>query len=231
MDFPMPTRPSPHYSLACTGCLCLGLALAVACGGSDPAPKSAAEEQAEQSSAVAFFERGKRLAEAGDSVRAEQYLSAAVRKGYPMEQVLPWLMQVCLSGSRLRSALNYALPYLDQHPEALELRQVVATIHLSLGQPLEARDQLLTILAQDANAGDAQYLLGLTEWEGFGNKASAREHFQRYLELVPSGRHARAARAWLLRYPEPVASPEPIQPSEAAPGARDTSSSSKEVSQ
>jgi tetratricopeptide (TPR) repeat protein len=193
-----------------------------------PDPNAAAHE---------LFDEGNQLAATGDSVRAEQYLAAALREGYPGEEVLPPLLRVCLAGSRLRAALNYATPYLKKHPDAVWLRYLVATVYLGLGQPLHARENLLAIEGQAPYAARVQYLLGETEWEGFGDAAAAAGHFREYLRVEPEGAYAREVSEWLDTHgtglaagvhtaavaPEPLAAvPVSAEPSAAAPIRQDS---------
>ena len=157
-----------------------------------PSPAEAAEAAAKE-----LFDQGSRLARQGDSVRAEQYLAAALREGFDPEQVLPLLMRVCLLESRLRAALNHATPYLKKHPDAVWLRYLVATVYLGLEQPQHAKEQLHLIEMQAPKHGRTQYLLGLTEWEGFKNQPAAEAHFREYLRLEPGGPYAREVEEWL----------------------------------
>jgi hypothetical protein len=66
-----------------------------------------------------------------------------------------------------------------------------------LHQPARARTELLTIEARAPGYPKTQYMLGLTEWEGFGNEAAARTHFLTYAKLEPSGRYAPEVGEWL----------------------------------
>lgn len=133
----------------------------------------------------------------GDSVRAEQYLAAALREGHDWRAALPPLLRVCLTGSRLRAALNYASPYLKSHPDEVWLRYLVATVYLGLGQPLRAREHLYAMRGKAPYQARTEYLLGQTEWEGFGNAAAATAHFREYLRIEPDGANAREVSEWL----------------------------------
>jgi tetratricopeptide (TPR) repeat protein len=174
------------------------LALAVACRAPEPAQNPRVLGVLDDGRRA--FERGRELARLGDSVRAEQYLAAALARGYAPPETLRWLLGVCIQGSRLRAAVHYATPYLAAHPEAARLRYVVATLYLGLAQPLPARDELLELLARAPAYADAHYLLGVIEWEGFGELGRAREHFDAYLARAPGGPHAVSASAWLARH-------------------------------
>ena len=152
-----------------------------------PPPSSSAEQ------AQALFQRGREAAQRGDSVRAEQYLSLALERGYDAERVLPVLLRVCLASSRLRAALDHAEPYLRDHPEAEALRYLVATIHAGLGQTDEARLALEQLLRTNPNNADAHYLLGILD----ADASSARAHFRSYLDVAPRGEHAAEVRSRL----------------------------------
>jgi tetratricopeptide (TPR) repeat protein len=167
-----------------------------ACGAS-ATPAAQTAEQHDQAAARALFERGIALTREGDSVRAEQYLAASMREGYDWEVALPVLMRVCLTGSRLRAALNYASPYLKKYPDAVWLRYLVATVYLGLGQPLHAREHLLAIQGLPPYEARTQYLLGQTEWEGFGDATAATRHYREYLRLEPNGPNSREISEWL----------------------------------
>jgi tetratricopeptide (TPR) repeat protein len=202
-----PSSRAPRHgvrrALAPRALLLCGAIAASACHA--PAPASAPSAPSPGDEAQRAFERGRELARLGDSVRAEQYLAAALRGGYQPLETLRWLIGVCSAGSRLRAAIHYAEPYLAAHPEAAGLRYVVATLLLGLGQPLRARELLLEIAERAPELGDARYLLGLVEWEAFGDAARAREHFRAYLERAPEGAHRASADAWLERHPAEVA--------------------------
>jgi tetratricopeptide (TPR) repeat protein len=175
--------------------LLLSSCLAACSAGSAAAPAASATSRSE--AALALFKRGQVLAAEGDSVRAEQYLAAALREGYDWQEALPPLLRVCLTGSRLRAGLNYAAPYLKAHPDVTWLRYLVATVYLGLGQPVRAREHLLAIEGQAPYTARTEYLLGLTEWEGLGNEAAAAAHFNEYLRVEPNGPNAREVSEWL----------------------------------
>lgn len=145
--------------------------------------------------AATLFQRGQDAAKRGDSVRAEQYLSLALDRGYDADRGLPLLLQVCLSNSRLRAALDHAEPYLRDHPDAETLRYLVATIHVGLGQTNEARVELEQLLRANAESSDAHYLLGVLDSDG--DVESARTHFRTYLDVAPKGERAPEVRSRL----------------------------------
>lgn len=137
-----------------------------------------------------LFRRGLALAQRGDLIRAEQYLAAAIERGYPRDRGLPILLRVCVASSRLTTALDYARPYLEEHPEDWPLRHLVASIHLGLGHPDDARRELERVIADAPNEAEPHYLLAVVLRDELGDVDGARPHFQRYLELAPEGRRA-----------------------------------------
>ncbi|MGC4068893.1 MAG: hypothetical protein QM784_30470 [Polyangiaceae bacterium] len=96
------------------------------------------------------------------------------------------LLEACLQSSHLRAALNHAAPYLLEHPEDDALRYLVATVHVGLGQTLEARRELGLLLQRNDSNPDAHYLLGVIEAET--NVASARGHFLEVLRYSKDDR-------------------------------------------
>lgn len=178
-----------------------------ACGaGQQPGPAvnpGTGSDPLQRQSAESLFQRGRQSADRGDTVRAEQYLELALDKGYARSRVLPVLLSVCLSSGRLRSALNYAEPELRLRPDDAELRYLVASIHLGLGQRDEARDELEQLLRLNPDQAAALYLLGVVEADELGLQLSAREHFESYLRAAPRGKHAAEVRDRLSRLEAP----------------------------
>jgi tetratricopeptide (TPR) repeat protein len=149
-------------------------------------------------SAEELFQRGVRIGEAGDFIRAEQYIAAAIERGYPEGAAMPALMRVCVESSRLTAALAYAEPYLARHPGEWSLRLLVASIKMGLEQHEQARDELLRVI-EDApeEPPQAHYFLGVLLRDQLGDMEAARVHFRRYLALAPDGNHRDEARAAL----------------------------------
>lgn len=168
---------------------------ALGCASTTPNLPPAANVTFRDDEAASLFQRGQAAARRGDSVRAEQYLSLAIDRGYDVERALPLLLQVCLSSSRLRSALDHAEPYLRDHPDAEALRYLVATIHVGLAQTSEARVELEQLLRANADSSDAHYLLGVLDSDG--DVDSARTHFRAYLDVAPKGERAPEVRSRL----------------------------------
>ncbi len=170
-------------------------------------------------SAETLFQLGVEL-EATDSIRSEQYLSAALARGYPEAEVIPVILGVCVRVSRFGDALDYAEPYLERHPEDWALRVLVASIHMGLGHPNEAQRHLAVVLEVAPDAPSGHYLMAIVARDALDDALLARSHFTRYLELAPDGEHASEARLELRRTDASGAPvPAPVRlPSHEAPG-------------
>lgn len=189
--------------------LFLGLTL-VACASAGPGasatrPGSSAGARGQE---AWFFRQGLAAAERGDGVRAEQYLAMAREHGYPAERVLPALLKVCLASSRLRAALDYAEPYLRQHPDQDALRFLVANIHVGLGQHEDALAELDRLTTRNPRFNEAYFLRAALLFDH--DAAAAIAALRSYLELAPQGVHAAEARSRLseLLLREGASSPE-----------------------
>lgn len=173
------------------------VAVVVGCGhNAGPSPAfSSQEANLRSDNAINLYQRGREAARMGDSIRAEQYLSMAANAGYDQRRILPLILKVCLQGSRLRSALDHAEPYLLQHPEDQALRFLVATIHLSLGHIDAAKICLEELLRANEQNPDAQYLLGILAMDSAPSEAT--EHLNKYLTLSPKGDRSAEAKSRL----------------------------------
>ncbi len=193
---PAAPQPPPRVGAFASRTLWLAPALALlgALGACGPRPMAEAEETppadpVNEVEAEELFAQGLQLAQGGDLTRAEQYIGAAIVRGYPKDRALPLLMRVCIAASRLRVAIGYAEPYLDEHPRHWSLRLVVGSLYLSLDEPVKARRHLETVLRQKPDEPEAHYLMGLLMRDEVGDPTAAHRHFERYLELAPEGEH------------------------------------------
>jgi tetratricopeptide (TPR) repeat protein len=183
---------SRQFGLFATGLLLAGLS---GCSSATPEARLPPASATNAEQAQALFQRGREAADRGDSVRAEQYFSLALERGYDSSRVLPLLLRVCLASSRLRATLDHAEPYLRDHPEAEALRYLVATIHAGLGQTADAHLELEQLLRTNPNSADGHYLLGILDSDT--DASSARAHFRSYLDVTPGGEHAAEVRGRL----------------------------------
>ena len=169
--------------------------LLAACGAHTGVQPRDRDLAAGQSEATRLVQKGRAAIASGDTVRAEQYLTLAIARGADEGAVMKDVLAACIAGSRLRGALDHALPYLQRHPEDDELRYLVASLHDSLGQHGEARAQLERLLNHDPDHADALFLAGVLASPTAPDVA--RQHFGRYLSLEPQGRHAAEVRGRL----------------------------------
>jgi tetratricopeptide (TPR) repeat protein len=189
------------------------------CGSGPLSSAQAARIESEKAiSADRLFTRGTALAEQGQLVRAEQYLSLAASRGYPETRTVPILLKVCLAASRLRSALNYAEPFLARHPNDWKLRYLVASLYLGLDQPERAKLELERVLSEAPSHAPAHYLLAVLMRDSLADIGAAAEHFQEYLTLDANGDHAAEVSLWLREY-RPSAGQRPGAPSVSRPSS------------
>jgi tetratricopeptide (TPR) repeat protein len=198
--------------------LVLSIALGLACGASSTPPNArpAMPDPLADVEAEELYAHGAALAQQGDSMRAEQYIVAAVERGFPVDEALPLLIQVCVASDRLSSALSHAEPHLRQHPDRWPLRHVVGTLYLGLGRVDDAQRELERVVDQAPNAAMPHFHLGMLLYENRGDREAARPHLERYLELDPDGRHVAEARSVLTS--RDVRCIERIEPVDAVDG-------------
>jgi hypothetical protein len=89
-------------------------------------------------------------------------------------------------------------PAIEAEPGAADIMVILARVQIDLGRTAEARLWAKRALQVKRNLPDAYVFLGGAEQE-MGNPAEAKAAYKRYLELAPTGRHARELRAVLDR--------------------------------
>jgi tetratricopeptide (TPR) repeat protein len=194
-----------RVTLLLSGCLigAAGCATAagkggVSTGAASAAPSAVATTEAtDDRSAETLFRRGVELQHLGDSTRAEQYLGAAIARGYPIAQAFPALLDVCLASDRFDTALRYARARLLQSPDDWSLRYLVATLELSAGHDDRALPELRRLIDEKPDRPEAHYLLAVVARDHLGNRTLAARSFGTYLGLDPVGAHASEAKAFL----------------------------------
>ena len=166
-----------------------------ACGGSStPRPRS--PDPLASASGKMLLERGRAFHEAGDTIRAEQYLVAAIHRGAPARKVMPILLATCIRGQRFRAALAHAERYLAHRPDDRKLRQLTASLYLATSQPEKAREALEALVEDDPDRAEPRYLLAMAHQQ-LGDSDKAADQLRAFVELEPDGAMAREARAWL----------------------------------
>lgn len=189
------------------GVVCVGLLLgALGCASATPpdpvSPATVQRQRAEM--ARSLLETGRELAAQGDSLRAEQYLRAALAGGAPAEEVVPVLISVCIASQRYRAAIADARDHLQLHPSATRLRFVLASLLAGLGDFPAAVDELTQLVSHQPNHALGHYALGVLYRDRLRHAERADQEFRAYLQLAPGGSHAEEARASLLQHVEAV---------------------------
>lgn len=161
-----------------------------------PSPTARAAGTASELRA-ALFARGMERTGQGDDVRGEQYVVAAMARGYPEGAAVHALVRICVAARRLRTALSYAQPYAARHPGDLPLQLLLSTIHAALGEPEQARGLLEGMLRGAPEYAPARYFLGVLLRDSFAEPESASVELAAYLAREPGGEHAGEVRRWL----------------------------------
>lgn len=182
--------------LAVIGCF----AGALGCAGASSSTRTPTPDPLADVEADELYGHGLGMAERGDLVRAEQYILAAIEKGFDRGEALPSLLRVCIASQRYAIALRHANPYLQEHPEDWALRYLVATLHLAIGSEERARTELEKVIRDAPEQAVPYYTLGMLHHERHADMGAARQYFERYMELAPRGAHVEEVRD-LLRPP------------------------------
>jgi tetratricopeptide (TPR) repeat protein len=184
---------SPSSSRKVPGRLALAVVAAAlaltGCSRTTPAP----ERPVVWSSAV-LVERGERALAEGDGARAEQYLSFAIDRGASIDEVLPLLLQACIAGDRLETALVHAERHRDAVTDVGRLDTLIAALHLALGERERAIEVADEAIARGRAPALAFYLRATARAGQGGDARRTREDFKRYLTLAPDGRYRAEAR-------------------------------------
>jgi tetratricopeptide (TPR) repeat protein len=200
------SRVSRVGALACLA----GLA-ALACHA-PAAPGAARPTLASERAASAgdLVERARAFSAAGDHLRAEQYLSAALSQGADERRVLPLLLASCVADQRYRDGLQHVESYVRRHPRDHGARFLLATLQLALGRFDRGIEELRGVVAVAPRHAEAHYALAVVLRDQLGDAAGADRHFRAYLSLRPSGAHAEEARGSLLSQLSEPSSPEAL---------------------
>jgi tetratricopeptide (TPR) repeat protein len=135
----------------------------------------------------------------GDTLRAQQYLGAALRAGGDETRIMPKLLVLYIGDGQFRVAIEQCEHYLRRHPHDGKVRLLLSTLYTAVGDHEGAVAQYERVL--DAAPGDAyaHFALASLLHEQGGASLRADEHFRAYLALAPEGEHAAEARGLLLK--------------------------------
>jgi hypothetical protein len=164
-----------------------------ACGHGRAAPPRdplATSTAAELAGRALAYER------AGDGVRAEQYLMAAIANGLPEEEAIDALLRVCLAQSRFGAALGHAERFRARHPDAWGPSYLVAALAGAIGNAERERSELERIVARWPEAAEPHFALAEI-LAAAGDRRGATARLRAYLALEPDGEHADSARTRL----------------------------------
>ncbi len=145
-----------------------------------------------------LIRKARAYASLGDTTRAEEYLNAAREAGGDEREIVRTLMQVCIDDHRYRAAVGYAEQFLRRHPRERELRFVLATLDVALGDANSALHQLRTVLDEAPDNLEARYVLAVVLRDEIGDVEAADGEFREYLRRAPAGVHAEEAQGSLL---------------------------------
>ena len=147
---------------------------------------------------VLLEQQGRRFAQAGDLVRAEQYLAAALNAGADEARVVPELLRVCVDSQHYQLATEYVEVALAKHPADAHLRFLAGALYLSVGERARARDHLERAARELPDDAELQFSVACFFRDEMTDLAAADGYFREYLRLAPTGPHADEARGSLL---------------------------------
>lgn len=153
-----------------------------------------AEPSAEQYLQVA--EAAERM---GDPLRAQQYLTSALRAGADERVVIPRLLVLYVGDGQYRVALDQCEHYLRRHPDDRKVRLLLSTLYTAVGDADKAIEEYERVLSDAPNDAYAHFAMATLLHDRGGASARADEHYRAYLGLAPDGEHAAEARGLLLR--------------------------------
>jgi len=176
--------------------------LGVGCGRATPEPVAAVAESPAGDQAAArreLLELGLAFARSGDSVRGEQYLSAALEEGATADQALLPLMTLCIKAGRFEAAAQYGEAYQRDVAARRELAMLLSGLYLSLDQDDKAIKELEQVAHDYPELALAHLLLARLLRQQQRDLEQADAHYRGYLRLEPNGTYAAEARASLLK--------------------------------
>lgn len=188
------------------------------CGG-PAAPTETPPDPLANVTAEELFDQGVEFGRTGDVRRAEQYLLAALERGYARGPVITLLIRLCTTQGRYSAALAYAEPVLADEPNNWSLRRVVASLYHGLDRVEDARIHYHRVLESAPSDATTHYLLGMLYLEDRSDMEQARPLLQRYLELAPDGGHVEEVRSLVERELTPIQRIERMDPRPAPPAS------------
>ncbi len=185
----------------------IGLACACVLAGAGCAPTPAMRMRGDMQTVANERTPDKLIATAramallGDSVRAEQYLLAAMESAdddATERRVMPLLLATYVRDKQYRAAIDCAENTLRKHPDDDRLRFLLGALYQGVGQDASAIEQFGRVVVARPGDAEAHFALGVLLREESRNLDAAQAQFREYLRLEPGGRHADEARESLL---------------------------------
>jgi tetratricopeptide (TPR) repeat protein len=174
--------------------LSLWIVVLTGCAHLQPQPQRARDLGSE-----ALLQIANAAEEAGDSLRAQQYLRVALQEGADETKYVPRLLALYIADGQYRVAIDQGEHYLRRHPQDRATRLLLSTLYTAVGEDEHAVKQYERVLASEPDDAYAHYALATLLYERGGAAQRADEHFRAYLALAPDGEHADEARGLLLR--------------------------------
>jgi tetratricopeptide (TPR) repeat protein len=183
--------------------LALYLGTLVACAGRASTGSASAHTVAKAPATAALsiqqlLEVATVLEQSGDTVRAEQYLHAALKQGGDETAIVPRLLRLYIADGQYRLAIDQAEHQLRRHPRDHGLRLFVAALHTAVGADALAVEQYERVLKDAPRNAEAHFALACLLHDTNREPGRADEHFRAYLAIEPRGHYADEARALLL---------------------------------
>lgn len=163
-------------------------------------PVTARSDAAERKAAAAeLLELGLQFARGGDSVRAEQYLAAALESGADPNVALLPLLKLCIKAGRFEAAAQYAENYSRDVAAKRDVEMLISGLYITLDQPDKAVLHLERVVKKYPQHALGHFLLARLLRDQARDLERADQHFRTYLQLAPEGQYENEARESLLK--------------------------------
>lgn len=160
---------------------------------------SSTPEQADELGRERLIQVAEAAEQAGDSLRAQQYLRVALQAGADPRKYVPRLLALYIADGQYRVAIDQGEQLLRRHPDDRATRLLLSTLYTAVGDNERAISQYERLLKAEPQHAYAHYALASLLCEQGGASLRADEHFRAYLTLEPEGEHADEARGLLLQ--------------------------------
>ncbi|HEY2735526.1 MAG TPA: tetratricopeptide repeat protein [Polyangiales bacterium] len=135
----------------------------------------------------------------GDSLRAQQYLLAALERGADERSTVASLLRLYIADNQYPLAIDLVEDRVRRHPEDARLRMLLASLYDAIELDASAMEQYRRVLQITPNEAQAHFALATLLHDTKQDPSSADEHYRAYLALEPHGDDAPEARSLLLK--------------------------------